>query len=390
MNELETKEYLEKLQQLKLSDSSRARIQDNLFEYARFHGVRAENESRLIVQVPRRTSLLTLFKQPKPMTAVFIAIALIAGGGTSYAAQGTIPGDLLYPVKTEVNETIRSTFALSNESEAELQAELAKERLEEAEALAVKGELTADASTRLGTQIKNHYDEAMARSAAAEAEGNYQTSASVRASLEGSFRTYAAVLTNLGTTVSGNNSKSLITEINTYADTAAKTQVQASTTLDTSSVDMKATAEATIMKAEILLAQVTIDLSRAKASLSTEAYARTEAKLEQATILQTEARASLEAGAYTEAYNSAQTALRVANEVEVMIDSMLRLDIDLKLDTNTTVNTDINLNGDENQTEPKKDTIKVDVDATLDSTTDTDLPDVESTVDSALEAGLNL
>lgn len=394
MNDFETKEYLEKLKQLRLSDSSRARIQNNLLEYARFHGVRAEEDSRLIMQVPQRTSLLRLFKQPKSMTAALIAIALIAGGGTSYAAGGAVPGDLLYPVKTEVNETIKSAFAFSNESEAKLQAKLAEERLQEAETLAAEGALTAEASATLGAQIKSHYDEAMARSAAAEADGNYEASASVRASLEGSFRTYATILTGLSANVSGNSSNALITEIRTYADGAASTQAQATTSMETS-VDAKTTAEATVMAAEQLIAEIQMELTEAKTRVSADAHARAEAKLAEATVAQAEAQASLEAEAYTAAYASAQTALRIAHEVESMIGSMLRLDFDLDLDTNTEINIGSDRNEDdttpsENPTEDNEDTIDLNINADTDATVDTDVIDVDVTGDTSLNSGLGL
>ena len=116
--DLKTKEYLEKLGSLKLSESSRSRIENNLLEYAKFHGVRVEEDGRFIEQVPQRTSLFSLFKQPKSMTAAIIALALIAGGGTSYAAEGAVPGDFLYTMKTEINENIKSAFAIGNEASA--------------------------------------------------------------------------------------------------------------------------------------------------------------------------------------------------------------------------------------------------------------------------------
>ena len=42
---LETEEYMKKLKQVKLSDSSRARIKNNLLEYTRFHAVKEVSAS---------------------------------------------------------------------------------------------------------------------------------------------------------------------------------------------------------------------------------------------------------------------------------------------------------------------------------------------------------
>ena len=108
----QTTEYIEKLKNLKLSSVSRERIKKNLESYAAFHSVRVAPEGRSIEQVPQRTTLLTLFNlSKKPMTALLIAVLVVIGGGTSYAAQTAVPGDFLYPVKTEVNENIESAFA---------------------------------------------------------------------------------------------------------------------------------------------------------------------------------------------------------------------------------------------------------------------------------------
>ena len=39
------------------------------------------------------------------MAQIIIAILLVLGGSTSYMAQGSVPGDALYPVKVDVNST---------------------------------------------------------------------------------------------------------------------------------------------------------------------------------------------------------------------------------------------------------------------------------------------
>lgn len=404
-----TTEYIKKLKDIKLSESSRARMESGLLEYARFHkvseGVRVGEDGRSIEQVPQRTSLFNLFKQPKSMTAAIIAIALIAGGGTSYAAEGAVPGDFLYTVKTEVNENVKSAWAVSDEAEAKLQARLAAERLAEAETLAARGELTAEASTDISSRLKAHYDEAEKRSAAAEAKGDYESSATVRASLEGSLRAYASVLTDLNTRVSGNNGAALITDVRAYADAAAKAQTQSTATIE-ASVDVQAAAEVTVKRADNYIAEVKTKLARMEAEVSAEAYARTEARLNEAVLVQAEAKASLRAEAYRAAYTSAQTAIRIASEVEVMINSMLRLQIDVDLgtdvmidgvlDTRTESNTDVKGRTESDagtNDEGKVDSaIDVELDATTDTSVDTDVIDSKVEIDTSIRssAGLSL
>jgi len=75
---------------------------------------------------------------------ILLVIALLVTGGASVAAESSLPGDVLYPVKINVTENVKSMLALSDESEAKLHSELAAKRIEEAEALAAESRLDAD------------------------------------------------------------------------------------------------------------------------------------------------------------------------------------------------------------------------------------------------------
>ena len=69
--------------------------------------------------------------------SVFIVVVLLStlSAGTAYAAQSSLPGDLLYPVKT-FTEDGRLLVADGNDDKAELNLEFAQTRLEEMEKLA--------------------------------------------------------------------------------------------------------------------------------------------------------------------------------------------------------------------------------------------------------------
>lgn len=407
--ELKTKEYIQKLENLKLSESSQSRMENSLLEYARFHSVRVEGDGRSIKQVPQSTSLFNLFKPTKPMTAFLIAIALMAGGGTSYAAEGAVPGEFLYTVKTEVNENVKSAFAVSNEAEASLQARLAEERLHEAEELAVRGELTAEVSADINSRLKTHYDEAEERNVASEAKGDYESSATVRASLEGSFRAYADVLTDLNARVSGNDGTSLITNIRTYAEITAKSQTQATSTIE-ASVDVKSLAENTIKRGDKFIAEIETKLVQAEGGLSAEAYAQAEAKLAGAVSAQVEAKTSFQNEAYTAAYSSAQTSIRIASEVEIMIRSMLRLNVDMgvgatingvldiqsgsntrtETEANNQTNTKSESGADTDQKGSPDSSVDIKLETKTEATLETDIVDVRSKTDATVSSGLNL
>lgn len=86
--------------------------------------------------------------------AVIVVIVMFAGNSVVMASYKTLPGDTLYPVKISVVEPIKIAFAGTTVAKAEIRAELVKERLREAERLAVKGMLTDSVEQKLNQRIE--------------------------------------------------------------------------------------------------------------------------------------------------------------------------------------------------------------------------------------------
>ena len=90
-----------------------------------------------ILQSVPKTSMLSPFTKYMRLAAVPVMIALLfVGGGVSYAAESTIPGDTLYTVKTKVNEKVAGFFAFSETSKTDWEGKLALRRLGEVERIA--------------------------------------------------------------------------------------------------------------------------------------------------------------------------------------------------------------------------------------------------------------
>lgn len=81
---------------------------------------------------------------------------LVALGGTVYAAEGALPGDTLYPIKTEVNERVRTALAVTDEAKVRLEMRLMERRLEEAEKLSIRTKVSPSAR-ELATQNMEKY-----------------------------------------------------------------------------------------------------------------------------------------------------------------------------------------------------------------------------------------
>lgn len=91
----------------------------------------------------------------RPIAAA-LAVVMVFGSGISYAAEGALPGDVLYGVKTNINEAAKVALAGSAEAKAEVQIELAERRIEEATILASEGRLDEETENQLAVAFEAH------------------------------------------------------------------------------------------------------------------------------------------------------------------------------------------------------------------------------------------
>ncbi|MAZ30122.1 hypothetical protein CL655_02455 [bacterium] len=79
-----------------------------------------------------------------------------------FAAEQTVPGDVLYPVKVRFNEEIRSSLALTPYQQVEWETKRVERRLAEARLLATEGKLTEAVEAEVAAAVKSHTDAAQA------------------------------------------------------------------------------------------------------------------------------------------------------------------------------------------------------------------------------------
>lgn len=85
-----------------------------------------------------------------------VLIVTVTGSGMSYAAENSVPGDVLYPVKIYLNEEIRSRMMPSTKERILWEAKRAERRLHEAEVLSARGGVSADTIDRLEASFQKH------------------------------------------------------------------------------------------------------------------------------------------------------------------------------------------------------------------------------------------
>lgn len=374
--EIETKEYMEKLAGLKLSDSSRERIQKNLSEYAQFHtipeGVRITEESRSIKQVQRSTSLLRLRFKYMPIA---IIIALFVGGSVSYAAEGAVPGEILYGIKTEVNENIKVAFTFGAEAEARLQADLLDKRLAEAEELKSENKLSGEVGLRMQAEIEEQIQ------AASEAAAESDSSAK------------AILAAKIAATVQGYNSlvvdnNSLVIDL-TNLDIDSDVSAALGTSLSTGTISIDTYIEDTDVRVKLLRSL----LIKYQSDISTEIKTDLSAKLDTAASLVVEARSQSEA----EARATLDDASELVGEVEaklstlgqVKVDAGIITDIDFSVDPLVDPIREVKVEVESGNTvDSDRSNSSVDADNSVDADVDTDLLNTSSSLNAS--SGLSL
>ena len=137
-----------------LTTDERRKMQYVIREYAAFKPRRVPSTPKpfWVVSWERARARLA-----RPIAAVGVAAAVlfVGAGGVAYAAEGTLPGDTLYPVKVDVSEPVQ-TFFTPAKNQAAWQMTLAGRRLEEGAALAARDALSTSTALSLSTKYETH------------------------------------------------------------------------------------------------------------------------------------------------------------------------------------------------------------------------------------------
>ncbi|MFZ2189600.1 MAG: DUF5667 domain-containing protein [Candidatus Magasanikiibacteriota bacterium] len=138
------------LRQLKLTKEEKEKSLDYIL--ARTGLVRNQANYR---HNQEKVTFLLLFTNHKHMiVGLLIAAILAMGGGTAVAAENTLPGDWLYPVKVSINEEVREALSISPEAKVAWENRRAERRLEEVEKLSSEGKLTTSTSAMLANKFE--------------------------------------------------------------------------------------------------------------------------------------------------------------------------------------------------------------------------------------------
>ncbi len=136
------------------------------------------------------------FFSTRALVPLSLVLVVLVSSGTAAAAQSTLPGDLLYPVKVSVNEALEVALATTPVARAEVSAKLAQRRVEEAETLAAQGKLNPAVGEALAASFESHAQDADKQVEVLETE-DPEVATELRAKLDSSLLAHGEILATL-------------------------------------------------------------------------------------------------------------------------------------------------------------------------------------------------
>lgn len=283
--------------------------------------------------------------------AGLVMTMLASAAGVSYAAEGSLPGDVLYPVKVGINEELRVALAATEKDKANVEAERAERRLAEAEALAKKGALNAETRVALEAKFKAHAEKAKARIEKNEAAVDAGGVAEIAAHLEGSLNAHGKIVAALAAEDHDDASDegddedrksrreekkrevaALAATIKVAASEAAKDRDARTAKAETN--ERRRSAENRRVAAEKKINEVRAYLVKMRAKLGEEATKEAEQRLIVAEGVVGEGNAKLAAGDVEAAFEAYVRAQRIAQEAKPLIRARGDLKVKVRLDIN--------------------------------------------------------
>ncbi len=267
---------------------------------------------------------------------------LLSAGGISYAAEGAIPGDALYPVKVSVNEPVRAALTVSEKKRAEWEAERAGRRLSEAEELARRGALKPETRVALDADFRRHAEDAKQHMAKVREQDGNGAAADVSAKIESTLRAHRQIMSALtqhgraqaaGDSAANNDDgdaqvAALEASVDHEVVTAAKARGIEEARVSTETSDKAAKFVAGRHDAAVkTVANVRSWLATASGAFTEDSLTQADARLSAADAAVTEGGAALAAGKYQEALAAYGKAQRQANEAKLIVRASNSLDV---------------------------------------------------------------
>ncbi len=231
MNKLE-EQFNKATRHITLSDQEKSDMRDAVVSYMEYMPIR----NKTTLKVPR--SFSTPFLRMRHFSgALMVAILVMTSSfGVSFAADEALPGDLLYGVKVNINEEIKTVF-LSEDELISWEKERAERRLEEASRLMSEGRLDDKKREKVSKLFEEH-TKAIVEHVLESEKTDPVLAAEVTSEFKDSLDAHEAVLAVLAVQngdEDADNAKDLIKQVQTTTMEVEKIQNDVEEKIDTNS-----------------------------------------------------------------------------------------------------------------------------------------------------------
>jgi hypothetical protein len=326
----------EQARKISLRPDERARMREQILHFIKTHPVKSP-EVEAFPQQRLAFSFLSFMRKPVP---IVLAGVLILGGSLSAAAEKSLPGDTLYPVKLQVNEGVQEALTFSPQSSADLQMALAQKRLDEAEQLSAEGKLNSTVRGEVEANFHKHAQHVKDRVTALQAQGDTQAAADLGSTFEASLSAHEQILAGLEQ--NDQNEDNQITQLlgKVKVDRESTASVRAEDEAKVSAqTNVEQSVQASSSEAADAIAKARAYFDSVKGSLTTDVSTQGQAQLDQAAKAYADGSAKLFAKDYGAAFAKFQQSERIVRRLKLVLGAGFRFRLNLKFqDDNPSVN----------------------------------------------------
>lgn len=216
-----------------LSATEKAEMKSVLLRHVKANP--AQNEILLTRATPSPFFSIYNFRNKKTLPILVIA-GLLMGSSVSFAAENTVPGDVLYPIKIQVNERVLGAVAVTPKAQAAWDVRLVERRLEEVERIAVTPGVLLEVQQITQSNLEKYTNRVKARVAKFEQDEDSEDAIITAEGLANTLRNHEGLLVGLNVqtvgsyTTNGETATSSVEEINLPAEATTNTTATVSTT----------------------------------------------------------------------------------------------------------------------------------------------------------------
>lgn len=148
----ELKKYTDKV---RLTASERDTLRSGIVSYIEYHPLSTRMEKgKQVESLPEESFAVLRFSRTAARLAVGLFVLTLVV--IPFAAERSVPGEVLYFVKTGITEPVQAQFMSSPYEKIKFETKLVERRITEARTLASEGKLTDEVQTELSKNVKTH------------------------------------------------------------------------------------------------------------------------------------------------------------------------------------------------------------------------------------------